>query len=145
MGLPTYRPKLKTGMVEMIAGARAILAQVVAADLPALEEAIETGDLELARNRAEIVRAARLRVRGLLGSGAGEIANGLRADWAKVASRIDFVLLAAPRPDNLREVRMAMTVTRALADEVYFAPAAAVVDESTDEPTVIGPAPRGSR
>jgi hypothetical protein len=102
----------------MIAGARAILAQVVAVDLPVLEDAIESGDDRLARSRAEIVRAARLRVRGMLGF--GDAATELRAEWSKVASRIDLVLRTAPRPPDDPEVRAVMTVARALADEIYF-------------------------
>ena len=80
----------------VVADARGVLARAVAADLPALEEAIRAGDYDTANLRSAVVRAARLQVRAALGG--GEQSGPLREEWFAVESRIDVALRASPRP-----------------------------------------------
>lgn len=151
-------------MTMQVADARAVLAQVLAAELPALEEAIDARDFELALALATVVRSARLQVRSLLGG--GDHVGALRADWARIEPRLDAALICAPRaggdpetakrqwtqrlargtgsPGIPRAERKPRTtapmaaVSRAIDEEVYFAPSASerFTADSEEAPTL---------
>jgi hypothetical protein len=124
-------------MTMQVADARAVLASVIASELPMLEDAIGARDFELALTYGAIVRSARQQVRSLLGGGTN--VGALRAEWAKIDARLDAALVASPRPNTDREAsrrQWTLRLARGTDSRLAHSPAPAAAEPATsDKPT----------